>query len=69
MAKSSLEIAQLFVNSGAVVNVTDDDGCALLHAAVQSGYLEIAQLLLGSSASLEARNKNQETPLVLACAN
>ena len=67
MAKSSLEIAHLLVNSGADVNVTEDRGCAPLHAAAQSGYREIAELLLGSGASLDARNKWQETPLELAC--
>ena len=56
MAKSSLEIARLLVNSGADVNVTDDDGWAPLHAAAQFGYHEIAELLLVSSASLDARN-------------
>ncbi|KAI0262649.1 ankyrin repeat-containing domain protein [Russula aff. rugulosa BPL654] len=68
MAKSSLEIAQLLVNSGMDVNVTDNEGCAPLHAAAQSGYQEVAELLLGSSASLDARNYDQETPLNLACA-
>ena len=33
MAKSSLEIARLLINSGADVNVTDDEGCTPLHAA------------------------------------
>jgi hypothetical protein len=68
MVKSSLEIAQLLVNSGADVNVMDNEGCAPLHAAAQSEYREVAELLLGSSASLDARNYDQETPLNLACA-
>ena len=68
MAKSSLEIAQLLVNSGADVNVTDNEGCAPLHTAAQYGYREVAELLLGSSASLVAQNYDQETPLNLACA-
>ena len=37
MAKSALEIARLLINSGADMNVTDDEGCASLHAAVESG--------------------------------
>jgi ankyrin repeat protein len=56
MVKSSLEIAHLLINSGADVNVTNDEDCA---------PLEIAELLLGSSASLDARNKKQQTPLEL----
>lgn len=68
MAKASLEIAQLFVNSGANINVRHE-GCALLHAAAQSGYREIAELPLGSGARLDARNTNQETPLNLTSAN
>ncbi|KAN0124433.1 hypothetical protein V8E52_002082 [Russula decolorans] len=56
IAKSSLEIARLLVNSGADVNVTDDEGRAPLHAAAaRSGYRDIAELLLGSGASLDAR--------------
>jgi len=51
---SWLEIAPLLVITGADVNVTDDEACAPLHATVtaQSGYREIAELLLGRSASL-----------------
>jgi hypothetical protein len=44
VAKSSLEIARLLINSGADVI----KGCASLHTAAQSGYREIAELLLGS---------------------
>jgi hypothetical protein len=69
MAKSSLEIARLLVNSGADVDVTDDEGCAPLHAAAESGNREIAELLLGSSASLDARNNDLPCTCesVLAC--
>jgi ankyrin repeat protein len=68
IAKSSLEIARLLVNSGADVNVTDDEGRAPLHAAAaRSGYRDIAELLLGSGASLDARSKNQQTPLFVSC--
>ena len=63
--KSSLEVACLLVNAGADVNVADYEGCAPLHAAAQSGYREVAELLLGSSASLDAQNETQETPLNL----
>ena len=69
MAQSSLEIARLLVNSGANVNVTDDEGWTPLHAAARSGYRDIAELLLESGASLDVRNKNQETPLHVACYN
>ena len=70
MAKSSFEIVRLLVDSGANVNVTEDKGCVPLHAAAHEGYREIAELLLGSSASLDARNETQQTqhtPLALAC--
>jgi ankyrin repeat protein len=50
------------------VNVTDNEGCVPLHVAAKTGYREIAELLLGSSnASLDARNRKQETPLGLSC--
>jgi ankyrin repeat protein len=59
MVESSLEIARLLVNSGANVNVTDDEGWTPLHAAARCGYRDIAELLLESGASLDVRNKNQ----------
>ncbi|KAI0266919.1 hypothetical protein BGY98DRAFT_1102336 [Russula aff. rugulosa BPL654] len=34
-------------------DVNSEGGCAPLHAAAQSGYREVAELLLGSSASLD----------------
>jgi ankyrin repeat protein len=52
--RNHLEIARL-VNFGADVNVTNDKGYTPLHEAARSGYREIAKLLLGSGASLDAR--------------
>ena len=69
IVKSSLDIAQLLINSGTDLNITDDEGCSPFHAPAQSTYLEIPKLLLGSNARLRARNKNQQTPLKLASAN
>jgi Ankyrin repeats (3 copies) len=69
MAKSSLETARLLVRSGADVNVPDDKGYTPLHAAAQFRYREIAELLLGSSANLDARSNEQETPLEISCFN
>ena len=69
MVESSLEIARLLVNSGANVNVTDNEGSTPLHAAARSGYRDIAELLLESGASLDVRNKIQQTPLHVACGN
>ncbi len=77
----SLEIARLLVNCGAKANVTDDDqGDTPVHAAARSGYRDVVellvgsgsriwQLLVGSGTSLDVRNKIQETPLHVACAN
>ena len=68
--ESSLEIARLFVNYGAEVNITDDfQGDTLLHAAARSGYRNIVELLVESGASLDIQNRNQRNPLHLACAN
>src|SRR6266478_2431647 len=68
MEESSLEIARLLVNYGATVDVTDDDkGETPLHAAAQSGYREIVELLVECGASLDAQNIYQETSLHMAC--
>jgi ankyrin repeat protein len=69
MVESSLEIARLLVNSGANVNVPDDEGETPLHAAARSGYRDIAELLVESGASLDVRNMYQQTSLHLACRN
>ena len=58
MAQSSLEIARLLVNSGANVNAADSQGRTPLHEAVRNGYRGIAELLLGSGACLDVRNKS-----------
>jgi ankyrin repeat protein len=63
MGKPPLEIARLLVTSGADANVTDGEGWFSRHAASQSGHREIAELLLVSVASLDVRNKKQQTPL------
>jgi ankyrin repeat protein len=49
------------------VNVPDNEDCTPLHVAPQSGDREIAELLLGSSASIDARNNEQRTPLAFVC--
>ena len=68
MEQSSLEIMRLLVNSGANVNLTDDDeGWTPLHAAARNGRREVGQQLLASGARLDARNHAQQTPLQLSC--
>src|SRR6266446_6570118 len=68
MEESSLEIARLLVNHGAKVNVTDDSrGETPLHAAAQSGYREIVELLVECGASLDVQNIYQESSLHMAC--
>src|SRR5216684_6123979 len=62
VVESSLEIARLLVNTGAKVNVTDNVGGTPLYAAARSGYRDIAELLVESGASLDVRNRKQETP-------
>src|SRR5260370_35611643 len=64
MAESSLETARLLVNCGANVNATEDDyGDTPLHAAAQSGYCDITELLDESGTRIDVRNKYEQTSL------
>ncbi len=66
--ESLREIARLLVDSGADVDVTDDDeGDTPLHAAARCGYRDIAELLLESGARLDIWNDSGAPPLQIAC--
>ena len=66
IVESPLETAQLLMNSGANVNVLDDEGETPLYAAARSWYRDIA---VESGASLDVRNTYQQTSPLLDCHN
>jgi ankyrin repeat protein len=58
------------LKSGADVNAAQGDGLTALHIAAQEGRLDIAKLLIGAKANVEARTKiGGYTPLHLAAAS
>jgi hypothetical protein len=67
MGQSSLDIAEILLDSGAGVNAADNEGWTPLHAAARYGYRDAVELLLSSGATLDVRNKKQRTPLHLSC--
>ena len=54
------EIAELLINSGAVVHANTDTGWTPLHLADNT---EIAELLIAKGANVNAKNNGGETPL------
>ncbi|XP_031565360.1 ankyrin repeat domain-containing protein 27-like [Actinia tenebrosa] len=48
------------------INVANENGDTPLHLAARWGYVELVDLLLETGASVEARNKNKQTPLECA---
>jgi ankyrin repeat protein len=66
-----IEIAELLLKYGAMVNVPGYDNITPLHEAVLSNKLEVVKLLLMYGADVEARDVNGMTPryviIKLAC--
>lgn len=63
------ETVVFLIHSGANVNLKDLEKNTPLHYAAESGYTEIAQVLLKADADKEAVNKAKRTPLLLAVEN
>jgi ankyrin repeat protein len=59
-------VARQLLEAGADVNAADDSGGTALHRAASSGFNEIIKMLAGRGANLEARNRQGQTPLMLA---
>jgi hypothetical protein len=51
---------------GCDIAACDVAGCSALHAAAAEGHLHILSFLLEEGAAMEVRNKNMETPLLMA---
>lgn len=62
----NVDAIRIFLDHGANVNSRHEDGCPLLHHAVQYGQMEVVQLLLDRGAEINARNNHRSTPLLVA---
>lgn len=59
--------AEALLNQGIDVNLKNDkNGESLLHVAVGFGRLDVAEMLIARGADLNAVNRQDETPLILA---
>lgn len=59
-------MVQHLIANGATVNDKQRDGFAPLHAAAQTGNLELAQVLLAGGAEVNVRKDDGQTPLGMA---
>jgi len=65
-AQAAAATAEHLLGAGADVNAADENGNTALHRAVTSGFNEIVKMLAARGANLEARNRQGQTPLMLA---
>ncbi len=62
--RGNVEIAQMLINSGANIGMTDRGGATALHIAARSGNEAIAKMLIKYGAQLEVRDNEGWTPLM-----
>ena len=63
-----IQVAELLLQHGAVLNIKGGGGRTLLHAAVADGLMDAVQWLLNNGASVNAQQDYHQTPLHLAAA-
>lgn len=67
--KGSVEVVQLLLTNGAIVDIADVDGRTPLHYAAEAGtekHLAIVQLLFNAGADVNATSSQRKTPLHMA---
>ncbi|XP_065565838.1 26S proteasome non-ATPase regulatory subunit 10-like [Artemia franciscana] len=64
--KGNLEICQLLVSKGAIIDALDSDNRTALHFAASEGNLEICQLLVSKGATVDALDSDNWTALHFA---
>ena len=64
--KDSLEVAQLLLDNGAMVEMTDRTGRTALHLAAKSDSIRVAKTLVEFGASTNSTDKGGRFPLHLA---
>jgi hypothetical protein len=65
-SREPLEAIEVLLKAGANPNVKAPDGATLLHQAVQAQQVAMIRALVDAGASLDAVNKKNQTPLLLA---
>lgn len=63
------EHVQLFLDAKADMNITDSDGCKVLHKAARSGSVDMVEKLIFLECSLDDRDWNGETPVFHSLVN
>ena len=64
-----IQVAELLLQHGAVLDIIYYQGRTLLHAASEDGFMDVAQWLLNMGASATAQRDDDRTPLHLAARN
>ena len=60
-----LEVVKALIESGADVQKKGQFGYTALHAAAQSGHLDVVQALVLYGASVNCKNDDDDIPLIL----
>lgn len=69
--KGNVEVVQLLLTNGAIVDICDVNGCTPLHLVSELGtdsHMAIAQLLFDTGANVNATSSTRKTPLHMAAA-
>ena len=61
--KGQKQIAELLINEGADVNLSDDNGTTPLHFTALMADKRMAELLIAKGANINTKNDDGETPL------
>jgi ankyrin repeat protein len=64
-----LDVAGVFIDKGADINMKDSEGDTALHLAAKEGEIDAVKFLVKKKSSVSAANKRGETPLHLAAKN
>ncbi len=66
VASKRIELARLYISSGANVNCRSEEGGSPLHEAAGNGFLDFAKLLIENGANVNQKDDNGKTPLAIA---
>ena len=64
--KDSMEVAQLLLDNGAMVEIADRNGRTALHLAAKSDSIRVSKTLVEFGASIDSTDKGGRFPLHIA---